>query len=91
MLREPIWVSNRRWRESGLLQTLRSWLSIQTFYWIRAHPERLALRYRNVRSTHAYAPRENDGLAVVARSKIDPRPLETPHDFIPPDGVRRRS
>lgn len=50
MLDEPIWVSNRRWRNSGLLPTLWSWFWIQTLYLAGVRPERLARLYRNSRS-----------------------------------------
>lgn len=50
LLDEPIWVSDRRWRESGLLRTLWSWVWIQGLYLAGVAPERLAKSYRPVRS-----------------------------------------
>jgi rSAM/selenodomain-associated transferase 2 len=49
LLEEPIWVSNRRWRNRGLLRTLWSWFWIQTLYFGGVSPERLATKYRHVR------------------------------------------
>jgi rSAM/selenodomain-associated transferase 2 len=50
MLEEPIWVSNRRWRNFGFFPTVWAWFWIQTLYFAGIHPERLAGLYRNVRS-----------------------------------------
>lgn len=49
-LTEPIWVSDRRWRNSGLFPTLRSWFWIQTLYFAGVHPEHLASLDRNIQS-----------------------------------------
>ncbi|MGH9353785.1 MAG: TIGR04283 family arsenosugar biosynthesis glycosyltransferase [Terriglobia bacterium] len=49
LLNEPIWVSDRRWRNEGVLSALWSWFWIQTLYFAGVHPERLAALYRNVR------------------------------------------
>lgn len=51
LLDEPIWVSDRRWRNSGLVPTLWSWFWIQSLYFAGVSPERLATLYRDVRST----------------------------------------
>jgi rSAM/selenodomain-associated transferase 2 len=49
LLDEPIWVSDRRWRTSGLLPTLWSWVCVQGLYLAGVEPERLARLYRPVR------------------------------------------
>ena len=49
LLDELIWVSNRRWRTSGLLPTLWSWFWVQGLYVAGVEPERLAGLYRPVR------------------------------------------
>jgi len=49
LLDEPIWVSDRRWRTSGLLPTLWSWFWVQGLYVAGVEPERLAGLYRPVR------------------------------------------
>jgi rSAM/selenodomain-associated transferase 2 len=45
----PIWVSDRRWRNSGLLRTMWSWFLIQTLYSLGVPPRHLARLYRHVR------------------------------------------
>ncbi|MGH9432940.1 MAG: TIGR04283 family arsenosugar biosynthesis glycosyltransferase [Terriglobia bacterium] len=50
LLDEPIWISDRRWRRSGLLRTMGSWVWIQGLYLAGVPPERLARFYRPVRS-----------------------------------------
>jgi rSAM/selenodomain-associated transferase 2 len=52
LLDEPIWVSDRRWRNSGLFKTLWNWFWIQTLYFAGVRPERLAAPYQNVRSVN---------------------------------------
>ncbi len=49
LLDAPIWVSDRRWRNSGLLQTLWSWFLIQGLYYLGVPPQLLARLYRHVR------------------------------------------
>jgi rSAM/selenodomain-associated transferase 2 len=49
LLDEPIWVSDRRWRNAGLVSTLWSWFWIQGLYLIGVPPHRLARMYRHVR------------------------------------------
>lgn len=49
LLGEPIWVSDRRWRNAGLFSTLWSWFWIQALYLIGVSPHRLARMYRHVR------------------------------------------
>jgi rSAM/selenodomain-associated transferase 2 len=49
LLEDPIWVSDRRWRKSGLLQTLWSWFLIQGLYYLGVPPRLLARLYRPVR------------------------------------------
>lgn len=49
LLAEPIWVSDRRWRNGGLLPTLWSWVWIQGLYLAGVSPQRLARMYRHVR------------------------------------------
>jgi cellulose synthase/poly-beta-1,6-N-acetylglucosamine synthase-like glycosyltransferase len=49
LLDEPIWVSDRRWRISGLVPTLWSWFWVQGLYLAGVAPERLAGLYRPVR------------------------------------------
>lgn len=51
LLNEPIWVSDRRWRTSGLLPTLWSWFWVQGLYWAGVKPERLAGLYHPIRPT----------------------------------------
>jgi rSAM/selenodomain-associated transferase 2 len=48
-LESPIWVSDRRWRKSGLLRTMRSWFLIQGLYSLGVPPRYLARLYRHVR------------------------------------------
>lgn len=48
-LESPIWVSDRRWRNSGLLRTMWSWLVIQGLYSLGVPPHYLARLYRHVR------------------------------------------
>lgn len=48
-LREPIWVSPRRWRHGGLLATSWSWLAVQGLYWAGVSPHRLAELYKRIR------------------------------------------
>jgi rSAM/selenodomain-associated transferase 2 len=45
----PIWVSDRRWRNSGLFRTLWSWFLIQGLYSLGVPPRYLARLYRHVR------------------------------------------
>jgi rSAM/selenodomain-associated transferase 2 len=52
MLDEPIWVSSRRWRNSGLFSTLWTWFWIQTLFFAGVRPERLAAWYGNIRSVN---------------------------------------
>jgi rSAM/selenodomain-associated transferase 2 len=49
LLEDPIWVSDRRWRRSGLLHTLWSWFLIQGLYYVGVPPRLLARLYRHVR------------------------------------------
>jgi hypothetical protein len=49
LLDEPIFVSARRWRNSGLLPTLWSWFWVQGLYYAGVSPHRLARMYRHVR------------------------------------------
>jgi GT2 family glycosyltransferase len=46
---EPIWVSDRRWRKSGLVQTMASWFFIQSLYYAGVPPKQLARLYRHIR------------------------------------------
>jgi rSAM/selenodomain-associated transferase 2 len=48
-LNEPIWVSDRRWRKTGLLPTLTSWFLIQALYYAGVPPKHLARLYRHIR------------------------------------------
>lgn len=48
-LKEPIWVSDRRWRKNGLLPTLTSWFFIQSLYIAGVPPKHLARLYRHIR------------------------------------------
>ncbi|MGH9397403.1 MAG: TIGR04283 family arsenosugar biosynthesis glycosyltransferase [Terriglobia bacterium] len=50
LLNEPVWVSDRRWRNLGLFRTVWSWFWIQTLYFAGVRPERLAMLYRDTRS-----------------------------------------
>jgi len=52
MLDEPIWVSDRRWRNAGLLPTLWSWFWIQGLYLAGVSPKRLSSLYRPVRTAN---------------------------------------
>lgn len=49
LLEFPIWVSGRRWRNSGLFRTLWSWFLIQGLYCLGVPPHLLARLYRHVR------------------------------------------
>ena len=49
LLDEPIRVSDRRWRNAGLLRTLWSWFLIQGLYSVGVPPRRLARIYKHVR------------------------------------------
>jgi rSAM/selenodomain-associated transferase 2 len=49
LLDEPIWVSDRRWRTSGLVPTLWSWFWVQGLYLAGVAPEHLVGLYRPVR------------------------------------------
>jgi rSAM/selenodomain-associated transferase 2 len=49
LLDEPVFVSDRRWRKSGLLSTLWSWFWVQALYFAGVSPFRLARLYRHVR------------------------------------------
>ena len=48
-LDEPIWVSDRRWRNNGLVPTMASWVCIQALYFAGVPPKRLARLYRHIR------------------------------------------
>lgn len=48
-LREPIYVSDRRWRNGGLLRTMFSWFWIMSLYIAGVSPYRLARFYRAIR------------------------------------------
>jgi len=48
-LNEPIWVSDRRWRNSGLVPTMASWFFIQALYYAGVPPRHLARLYRHIR------------------------------------------
>jgi rSAM/selenodomain-associated transferase 2 len=48
-LNDPIWVSDRRWRKTGLLPTLASWFLIQSLYYVGVPPKHLARLYRHIR------------------------------------------
>ena len=52
LLDEPIWVSNRRWRASGLLSTLWSWFWVQGLYLVGVQPEGLVGLYHTVRTVN---------------------------------------
>jgi rSAM/selenodomain-associated transferase 2 len=49
MLGEPIYVSDRRWRQAGLLRTVFVWVVIQTAYSLGYPAERLGSIYRQIR------------------------------------------
>lgn len=49
LLECPIWVSDRRWRNSGLFRTLWSWFLVQGLYYLGVPPRHLARLYRHVR------------------------------------------
>ena len=48
-LDEPIRVSDRRWRNNGLLRTLASWFFVQALYYVGVPPRQLARLYRHIR------------------------------------------
>jgi rSAM/selenodomain-associated transferase 2 len=48
-LKEPIWVSDRRWRNNGLLPTMASWFFVQALYYTGVPPKHLARLYRHIR------------------------------------------
>ncbi len=49
LLDAPIRVSDRRWRSGGMLRTLGSWFLIQSLYYARVSPHRLARLYPHIR------------------------------------------
>jgi rSAM/selenodomain-associated transferase 2 len=49
LLDDAILVSDRRWRKAGLLRTLWSWFLIQSLYYARVSPARLARLYPHIR------------------------------------------
>ena len=49
LLDEPIWVSARRWRNSGVIPTLWSWFLIQALYLAGVAPAKLSRLYRRIR------------------------------------------
>ena len=49
LLDEPIYVSDRRWKKSGLIRTLWAWFWIQGLYLAGISPQRLARLYEAVR------------------------------------------
>ncbi|MBI3472835.1 MAG: TIGR04283 family arsenosugar biosynthesis glycosyltransferase [Candidatus Solibacter usitatus] len=48
-LHAPLEVSDRRWRNAGLLATLWTWLVIQGLYTLGVSPRRLGKMYRDIR------------------------------------------
>jgi len=48
-LKEPIWVSDGRWRRDGLFRTMASWFLIQALYYAGVPPKQLARLYRHIR------------------------------------------
>ncbi len=67
LLDEPIWVSDRRWRTSGLLPTLWSWCWVQGLYLAGVGPERLAGLYQPVRPMS----RTSDSFSVSGAGRPD--------------------
>jgi len=67
LLDEPIWVSDRRWRTTGLLPTLWSWFWVQGLYLAGVEPKRLAGLYRPVRPTN----RTSDLFSVSGAGRAD--------------------
>lgn len=65
LMGEPIWVSDRRWRNLGLFRTLWSWFWIQTLFFAGVRPERLGTWYGNARS--------GDGPVGVCPSSLNGR------------------
>ncbi len=49
LLDEPIWTSDRRWKEVGLVRTMLNWIWIQGLYSLGFSPRRLTGLYRHVR------------------------------------------
>ena len=49
LLNEPVWSSDRRWKNAGLVSTLLNWVWIQGLYYLGVSPHRLAGMYRHVR------------------------------------------
>ena len=48
-LQVPVFASPRRWQQGGIAQTWATWLVIQSLYFLRISPQRLALLYRQIR------------------------------------------
>ena len=48
-LQVPVFASPRRWQQGGIAQVWASWLVIQSLYFLRISPQRLALLYRQIR------------------------------------------
>ena len=49
LLEEPIWISDRRWRKSGVFPTIWSWVWVHGLYAAGVSPHKLARFYRHVR------------------------------------------
>ncbi len=67
LLDEPVWVSDRRWRNAGLLPTLWRWFWIQGLYLCGVSPEHLAAFYGHVRSA-GLEPRRLGSVSDLAQS-----------------------
>ena len=64
-LNEPIWVSDRRWRNGGLLAAMASWFFIQALYYAGVPPKHLARLYRHIRLIRA-----REGLGALPSSGV---------------------
>lgn len=73
MLNEPIFVSDRRWRNSSLFAALWTWFWIQGLYLAGVHPEQLAKWYRDIRPVDS----PNSPLAQIADTGLENVPLAT--------------
>jgi rSAM/selenodomain-associated transferase 2 len=55
-LKEPLWVSARRWEEYGLLRTLAAWVILHFFYYLRVPPRLWSRLYPPIRRSRAASP-----------------------------------
>lgn len=78
LLDEPIWVSDRRWRSTGLLPTMWSWFWVQGLYLAGVSPHRLARLYPAIRHSQSsgipseHAPASGELVTVAMEALATP-------------------